>query len=740
MNLQPALQAFVEESRDLLRDMEAALLELEKTPGRGEALDALFRAAHTIKGSAGVFELTPIVELTHAMENVLVDVRAGLTRVGGDLTALLLSCGDHVSALLDDVASAAGEPDPALAGVGRTLIDQLGAYAAPAAAWLPPPASVPEHEVPVEAPGGVLVVSDAWHISLRFGRDALRHGLDPLATLRFLGTLGRIVSLTPLFDAMPEAADMDPESCYVGFEIDFSSTADKKTIEGAFEFLRDDCVIRILPPHSRVSDYLELIDSLPEDIASLGEMLVASGSLTQRELNEGLAAQGEAGSGAGATPPGRRPRIGDILVGQSVVQREVVDAALEKQKITKERKAVESSVVRVRADKLDELIDLVGELVIASSGVNLVARRAALGEMQESAATLERLVGEVRDGALNLRMVPIGETFNRFNRVVHDLARDLGKDVELIVSGTDTELDKSMVDKINDPLMHLVRNAIDHGIESAAVRQERGKPARGRVQLNAYHESGNVFIEVADDGGGLDGDRILRRAVADGLVTAGQALTEEEIARLIMQPGFSTADEVTNVSGRGVGMDVMRRNVESLRGSVSIDSVPGEGTTISIRLPLTLAIIDGFVVGVGSAAYVVPLDMVVECLALSGEERAKIGESGYVNLRGEVLPLVRLRDVFDVRGEPAKRENIVVVQHGRQQAGFVVDALMGEFQTVIKPLGKLFERLSGISGSTILGTGEVAVILDVQALIQRAVWAETARERRVGEPALSERR
>ena len=724
MNLQPAQQTFIEESRDLLRDMEAALLELEKSPGHGEAIDAVFRAAHTIKGSAGVFELDAIVELTHAMENVLVEVRAGRIEAGADLIALLLSCGDHVSALIDGVAAGAQGADPALAAAGRTLIDQLGAYAGAQVSSLPEPASVPEHQVHVEAPGGATVASDTWHISLRFGRDVLRHGLDPLATLRYLGTLGKIVSLTTLFDAMPQAAELDPESCYVGFEIDFSSLADKKTIEAAFDFLREDCIIRILPPHSRISDYIQFIRSMPEDAVRLGELLVASGVLTQYELSEGLKRQdsGAAPQQAGGAAP--QQRIGEILVDQGVVQNEVVDAALEKQKVIKEKKAFESGFVRVRADKLDELINLVGELVIASSGVNLGARRAGLAELQESAATLERLVEEVRDGALKLRMVPIGETFNRFNRVARDLGRELGKNVELILSGTETELDKSMVERISDPLMHLVRNALDHGIEPAAERERRGKPARGRLWLNAYHESGSITIEVADDGRGLDRARIVQRAVERGLAAPGETLSDRDIYRLVMEAGFSTAEEVTSVSGRGVGMDVVKRNVEALRGMVSVDSTEGEGTTIAIRLPLTLAIIDGFAVGVGSAAYVVPLEMVVECMELSAEERAGVRESGYINLRGEVLPLLRLRDVFEAKREPGKRENIVVVQYAGQQAGFVVDALMGEFQTVIKPLGKLFERLSGISGSTILGTGEVALILDVQALVQRAIGSE----------------
>jgi two-component system chemotaxis sensor kinase CheA len=564
--------------------------------------------------------------------------------------------------------------------------------------------------------------------------------MDPLATLRYLGTLGRIVSITSLFDSMPEAADMDPESCYMGFEIEFASTADKKTIEGAFEFLREDCTVRILPPHSRISDYIDLINSLPEDKVRLGELLVASGALTERELAEGLRLQSAAGQGSGAATEREPRKIGEILIDQGVIQNELVDAALEKQKAISERKAHESGFVRVRADKLDDLINMVGELVIASAGVNLVAQRATDTEMMEAVSTMERLVEEVRDGALKLRMVPIGETFSRFNRVVRDLGRDLGKDVELVLSGTETELDKSMVERISDPLMHLVRNALDHGVEPAALRQERGKAARGRIQLNAYHESGSIVIEVADDGGGLDRDKILRRAAQKGLASADQALGDRDIYRLIMEPGFSTADEVTNVSGRGVGMDVVRRNIEALRGSVSIDSVAGQGTVIVMRLPLTLAIIDGFLVGIGKASYVVPLDTVVECLELSAEDRSAIRTKSFINLRGEVLPLLRLREVFEIDGETVRRENIVVVRYGERRAGLVVDVLRGEFQTVIKPLGRLFSRLQGISGSTILGNGDVALIVDVQALVERASRLEGTQFALMGGSAALERK
>lgn len=725
MDTHPALQTFVAESRDLLREMESALLELERTPEHGDSVDAAFRAAHTIKGSAGVFDLEAVVELTHAMESVLVDVRSGDVPVTADLVALLLSCGDHISALLEACEAGDGAHDPEIALAGRTLVEQLASFSASGLTHLPEAASARPEDLQVESSHDREVESDTWHVSVRFDRDVLRNGMDPLATLGFLATLGRIESLTTLFDAMPEARAMDPESCYVGVELELSSGAGKSDIEAAFEFLREGSVIHILPPHSRVSEYLDLIARLPEDDTRLGELLTASGALTERELQQGLEVQRVARELEHTDQAA--DRIGEILVRERVVQTEIVEAALEKQKSAKERRSGDGAFLRVRADKLDELINLIGELVIASAGTSLAARRASDVETIEAAATMARLVEQVRDGSLMLRMVPIGETFNRFNRSIRDLGRELGKDVDLVLSGAETELDKSMVERISDPLMHLIRNAVDHGIEAPELRLQRGKPARGQLRLNAYHETGSIVVEVSDDGEGLNRNRILERAIELGLVTEGQPLADQDIHRLIMEPGFSTAASVTNVSGRGVGMDVVKRNVEALRGSIAIDSVEGEGTTVSLRLPMTLAIIDGFLVGIGKSSFVVPLDMVVECMEITHEQRASVSDSGFINLRGDVLPLLRLREVFDVQGNPAKRENIVVVQYGGKQAGFLVDALLGEFQTVIKPLGKLFEHLSGISGSTILGSGDVALILDVPALVQRAVSTEASR-------------
>lgn len=717
MNLEAALQTYVVESRELLRSMEEALLALEQNAEDAEAIDAVFRAIHTIKGSAGLFGLDDIVRFTHVVETLLDQARDRRVAVDDALTALLLECGDHVGDLVD---SAAGEPpaDPdALHAREAALLERLGAFA---------PVGVPgitradtasvEDEAAVSRDGGGRFGEGTWHISLRFGHDVLRNGMDPASFLRYLTTLGDVVSVTTLCDAMPPAEEMDAESCYLGFEIDLRSEVGKETIESAFEFVRDDCLMRILPPHSKIEEFIELIAALPESEERLGAILVASGAVTHAELERALMQQqGQAND---------RARLGEILTEHEMAQEAVVQAALDKQKRIRDKRASESRFIRVDAAKLEELIDLVGEMVIAGASATLLARRSADGALHEAMSLMDRLVEEIRDSALSLRMVEIGETFNRFHRVVRDVSRELGKEIELRISGAETELDKTIVERITDPLTHLVRNAIDHGIEPIETRIARDKPACGTIRLNAFHESGSIVIEVADDGGGLDRRRILEKAVEKGIVSSAQTLTDQEIQNLVFEPGFSTAEQVTDLSGRGVGMDVVRRNIEALRGSIDLDSRFGEGTVCRIRLPLTLAIIDGFLVEVGRSSFVVPLDMVVECLELPAADRQAGDARNYLDLRGEPLPFIRLRELLAMDGDPVRRENVVVVRCGAQKAGLVVDRLLGEFQTVIKPLGRIFQNLRGISGSTILGSGDVALILDVPTLVQQAANRE----------------
>ena len=717
------LSVFSVEAREQLEAMESGLMLIEQGDHDAETLNAVFRAAHTIKGGAGVVEIHAVEGFTHVLENVLDRLRNGEIEASGEMISALLAGCDHIGALLGLIATGTVEPDEELKAAGDAIAERLRPFLGGDAAAAK---SLPETDgANVERSEGEAATNDCWHISVRFGRNVLKNGMDPLAFLRYLLNLGEIAHLTTLTDALPPADEMDPELCYLGFEISFRSHASKEAIERVFDFCRDDCDLHILPPNSKVEEFLSLIESLPEETMRLGEILVKSGAVTREELETCLRRQSDAKVGAEdtATPP-----LGNILIQQNSVQPEIVEAAAAKQKTVSEKKAAEASLIRIHADKLDQLIDLVGELVIAGASANLLAKKSGEGALVEATSVLSRLVESIRDSALQLRMVQIGETFNRFHRVARDVSKELNKEIELVINGAETELDKSVVEKIGDPLMHLVRNAMDHGIEPAAVRAAAGKPTKGRVELNAFHDSGSIVIEVVDDGGGLNRDRIYQKAIEKGLLQPGDSLSDQEVVNLIFEPVFSTVEKVTNLSGRGVGMDVVRKNITALRGSVDVKTEPGAGSRFTIRLPLTLAIIDGFLTGVGRASYVIPLDMVIECIELAGTS----GDRDYINLRGEVLPFVRLRELFEVKGERPARENVVVVQYAGQKAGIVVDQLLGEFQTVIKPLGSLFRHMRGIGGSTILGSGEVALILDVQALVSRSASSEEHAARNSG--------
>lgn len=683
INLDQAQQTFIVEAREQLQAMEESLLQLETDPSDDDAIGAIFRAAHTIKGSAGLFGLEPIVSFTHIVEDVLDRLREGSVAVDPGLIAVLLKSGDHMLELIDVVANKGATLQPPALAREKELCQILQEYQAPPAATEPEPVQETETDAPGEA--------SLWHISLRFGLDVFRNGMDPLSFLRYLQTLGEIVRIDTNTEAMPTIDAWDAESCYLGFDIEFRSNASHGAINEVFDFVREDCVIDIVAAQ----------DAEPQASTDL----VAT---AQAQADESTALV----------------TTGELLPDQRKTPRLPAQVTSDKQAVASEGKARDGAYVRVNADKLDELINLVGELVIASAGASLLARTCQNDPLQEAASSVSGLVEEILDGALRLRMIPIGETFNRFRRVVRDVSQELGKDIDLIISGAETELDKTVVEKIGDPLMHLLRNAMDHGIETAEARLAAGKPAKGHLHLNAYHDSGSIVLEIADDGAGLNRDRIVEKAQERGLIAPGANLTDQEIYNLIFEAGFSTAQAVTNLSGRGVGMDVVKRNITLLRGTVDLDSQPGKGTVVRIRLPLTLAIINGFLVGIGQSTYVIPLDMVQECIELSEDDGVASREQGYLDLRGEVLPLVYLRDHFHHEGPASRRQNVVVVRYAELKAGLVVDDLLGEFQTVIKPLGKLFGALRGISGSTILGSGAVALILDVPALLTQIAQIE----------------
>ncbi|RLA05508.1 MAG: chemotaxis protein CheA [Gammaproteobacteria bacterium] len=706
-----AVETFIEEAHELLIDMENALLALEDTPDDKEVINRLFRAMHTIKGSSGFFGFNEIVAFTHEGETVLDHVRNDEREIDDALISVLLDCKDHTSVLLEHYIETPKEPiSSELQTAGNEILTKLTGKSSSGEL------EVTESATQLEGISEGNDLAGSWLISLGFKTEAFKMGVDPLSFIRYLSKMGDIQAILLLTDDVPEEGSFDPENCYMHFKIAFQTEADKQTIEDVFEFASDDCDINILPPNSKVEEYVSLLENLTEDHEQLlGEMLLEVGVITENDINKAIEKQ--SGEDDGEKP------LGQILVEQQVVQHGVVDKALEKQQKVKKKVATESSYIRVDSNKLGHLINLVGELVISGAAMNLMVERHGLPDVEDVAETMSSLVSDIRDTALDLRMVPIGETFSRFRRVVRDVSKELGKDIQLTITGGETELDKTVVEKINDPLTHLVRNSLDHGIETSEQRLAIGKDAKGNIQLNAYHESGHIVIQIIDDGAGLDVDKILAKAISNGLIEEDHNLTEQEVYNLIFAAGLSTKAQASDLSGRGVGMDVVKRNIEGLRGSVNITSAPGKGTTITIQLPLTLAIIDGFMVEASDERYIIPLSMVEECVEMNSSEWEVDEVQHYVNLRGEAMPYLRLGDYFSEHGKSQKhqRESLVVVRFGQNRAGFVVDQLHGEHQTVIKPLGKVFERLAGLTGATVLGDGNVALILDVQGLINKAI-------------------
>ncbi len=678
--IREVLPAFISEAQEQIESLEQLLLQLEDAPGDSELLNALFRCAHTIKGSAGIFGLNRVVAFTHHVESLLDQLREGQIALTPALSTLLLQCNDQLRTLIAQAAAAEEDEAVETRAARAALVERLQAAAGDSPNTGQDAA--PDPGTPTRASS-----SRCWHVCAAFGPDTFRNGMDPMALLNYLRGLGEITTLACDSAAVPALDQLDPETCHLAFELDLETGASRDEIEGAFSFVRDDCTLQVLAPDANAKADAGLIDDLPDD-PRLGETLQATAGISPQVLN---AALNKPTQGKPAAP--KDPGVEDTS----------------------------GRYIRVQADRLDAVINLLGELVIAGAGAALLARQTRQSALIEANGQISRLVEEIRNGTLQLRMVPIGETFSRFRRVVRDTAAELGKDVLLDIQGGETELDKSMVERIADPLMHLVRNALDHGLETPEQRLASGKAAQGKLVLSACHDSGSVLIRISDDGQGIQREKVLQRAWDRGLVDDGVRPSDADIDKLIFEPGFSTAEKVTNLSGRGVGMDVVRRNIEALRGTVTLHSEPGLGSRIDIRLPLTLAIIDGFLVGVADSKLIFPLDAVVEVI----ENRAAVSETdergrGYVELRGQVLPVVSLRALYALEGPEPERTSVVVLQAGGRRYGVRVDQLLGQHQTVIKPLGRMFCSLRGMAGSSILGNGEVALIFDVTALSQLA--------------------
>ena len=691
-------EAFREEAYELLTSLESSLLELEDSPGDMEIVGAVFRAMHTIKGSGAMFGFDDISSFTHDVETVYDLVRNGELAVTGELVNLSLAARDQIKAMLD--ATCGGDPcdlarTEELRSAFRALI--------PAKEDVTVPASGPVKEEAAAAR------PRTYRIRFRPNREIALSGTNPLCLLNELRELGKCQVIAQM-DDVPPLAELDPEQTYAYWDVILTTGQDLDAIKDVFIFVEDDCRIQI-----DLIDDEELLGT-DSSYKKLGDILIERGDLAPEALQEILRQQ---------------KRVGEMLVEAKVVSPSKVASALAEQQQVKEirsqqqqkQQGGDAASIRVPADRLDRLVDLVGEMVTIQSRLSQTALGREDAELISIAEEVERLTAELRDNTLNIRMLPIGTTFSKFKRLVRDLSQELGKEIELTTAGADTELDKTVIEKLNDPLVHIIRNSIDHGIEAPEKREAGGKRRQGTIRLAAIHSGDSVIIEIVDDGAGLNEEAIRRKAVEKGVIGEQEQLSRHELFQLIFAAGFSTAQKVTGVSGRGVGMDVVKRAIEALRGSIDIASEIGKGTTIRVRIPLTLAIIDSLLVAIGEDCYVIPLSIVEECIELTRADVAASHGRNLVRVRDQLVPYVHLRKEFAIDGDPPEIEQVVVTSHNGQRVGFVVDHVIGEHQTVIKSLGRMYRDVQGLSGATILGDGKVALILDIPQLIQRAEQA-----------------
>ncbi|MBP28374.1 chemotaxis protein CheA [Methylobacterium sp.] len=674
--LDPA-DVFRAEAAELLACLETTLLDLGDRPEDRALIDTAFRALHTIKGSGAMFGFEQVAAFTHDFETAFDRVRRGEVPVGHDLVNVSLSAKDYIRGLIE-------EPEASAPIIGEAILAELeqllGTTGRPAAAPLAP------HPEPVADP--IPMVEGGWQIGIAFAPDVLRNGTNPLALLDELRDLGAC-TIVPRLDALPELPGLDPESLAIGWDVTLRAAVTREAIEDVFLFVRDEMTLTLVPISPAQPD------AAPEP--------------------------GEAAPGPFAPPTVTAPAAGLAAIA-SVEAPPVAPPAIAPAAPTAERSPARraeerpASSVRVEAERLDELMDRGGELVIAQARLSQLAGLSADPGLKGIAEEIERLSARLRDTTMSIRMVAIGALFGRFRRLIHDLSRDLGKPVEFVTGGEDTELDKTVIERLADPLVHLIRNAIDHGIEAPGRRAAAAKAATGRITLTAEHVGAQVLVSVRDDGAGLDAARIRAKAEEKGLCAPGAVLTDQQVYQFLFAPGFSTAQEISALSGRGVGMDVVKKTIESLRGTIDIATEPGGGTTVALRLPLTLAIIEGLLIRVGEGRYVIPLAAVEECVELPAGERGGRGRD-FLNIRGALVPFLRLRSLFGAAGEPELHQKVIIVAAGEARVGLGADQIIGNHQTVIKSLSKLHADVATFSGATILGDGTAALIIDVGRLV-----------------------
>ncbi|KRA42175.1 chemotaxis protein CheA [Devosia sp. Root635] len=663
MSFPDPTETFRQEARELLEQLELGLLDLEQNPANDDLINSTFRALHTIKGSGAMFGFTAVAAFVHEFETAFDQVRKGNSPATSELIAVALDAKDHIHKLIE-------QPDAPQAG-GEAILDALRiAIAGTDVVDAPTEVETPE---PVAAPAK----GNRWRIRFRLPPDALVYGTNPLLLLDEIKAIGPCTILA-LTDTIPPLDTIDPEVPYMGWQVDLTADDPRAAIDDVFLFLKDGMELSVEPLSEVEIAAPAPAEAQPEPVAAPEPKPVAAP--------------------AKATKAPKAPK--------PVVEKEPPASA------------AASSSMRVDAERLDELMDRVGELVIAQARLTQIAAMSSDGNLKTIAEELERLSSGLRDTTMGIRMVPIGTLFSRFRRLVHDLSRDLDKDIDFITSGEDTELDKTMIERLADPLVHLIRNSVDHGLEPAEKRLAAGKSAKGTVRLSAVYAGAEVAISVTDDGAGLNAERIRAKAEEAGLLAPDAKIADQDLWQMIFAPGFSTAKEVTSLSGRGVGMDVVKRTIDGLRGSIDVATTPGSGSTMTLRLPLTLAIIDGMLVRVGNGRYTIPLAAVEECVELPEGIEANARGRNFLDIRGSLVPFLRLREVFGTRAPADPHQKVVIVSSGEGRVGLVVDQIIGNNQTVIKQLSKLHSSIKSFSGATILGDGTVALILDTAHLVQ----------------------
>jgi two-component system chemotaxis sensor kinase CheA len=733
---------FFEEARELLISLEEGLIELERRQGDRAHLDKTFRAAHSIKGAAAMVGLADIAAFTHGLETVLDKIRAAQLKVDSYTITTLLEGRDHLAAMIE--GEALGLPVPPSSELNERLLSIVSdpehppAKPPPAAGPPPQPPSSPAPptpEPPTESDSSASASEPAppgrpkkprvrkpkapapsllpgrpdrphYRIALRPGPETLRRGINPLGVLDELRELGQTtVRANP--ETVPPLEEIDPERCYLAWEIDLETDAPPERLDDVFLFVAEDSTVTIERVNADGS--IEPIRSMTPAVAEVAAPAARSPAVAMAADASAESAPAPATASAAGGPPAKPPTT-VAAPGGSVPPPPHAPRS--------------SPRIRVDAAQLDDLVGLAGELAVLSD--NLQALRETPGALKwvSTLESLERVSRQIRDTTLDLRMVAVDELFSRFRRVIRDLSDRTRKDLELRIVGEETRLDRTIIERLGAPLTHLINNAADHAIEPPEARVAVGKPRAGRITLSAGNEGDRVTIRVSDDGKGLDRERIVRKGIALGLVPYGTSPDDPRVVGLIFEPGFSTMDKVGERSGRGVGLDVVRDEIRALRGSLEVQSTPGVGTTFIFRLPLTLALIDGLLVETAGSRYVVPLAQVEECVALNGTSRALSEGRPCVAVRGELVPMVPLRKLFQAGGQTPARQELLLTTHAGQRVGIAVDRLLGRVQAVIQALGEGLQGLSRFSGATILGDGSVSLILDLAALVLESRSAE----------------